>query len=499
MAEIIIITYGQPQLEEQCVESVKKCTNLEKHTLTIVNNHVRDKNLGALWNELIGAGKEEFICLLNSDTIVEPDWLDKLVKCAEKCEADAVGPTTDHCGYRYQMVSRGNFVKEVDQLSGFCLLLRRASWQRAGGFREDAPFYGQESNLLRRLRQKVLCGSVFVHHEAGASVRASQRQEEERALSLYWWPRNTKFNWKNRVAVLGSPESPFPLWRGISQAMVEFQREGMAAQHFDQRKVTTEELQKFNPTVVITVSQRWDVIVRCAGVLQSFSVPKACWFNDLRGGGRAGALSGFDWTFLCFRDSPQYPWSEWERLSRSKIGYMPQGSIISTEIKPMRPEWNLIFIGGTMGGEFHSDRQYATSQLRAHVINEIDREKRIEIEKKSRTLYRHSRFVLSMSPIVPGYSSIRLYNIMAYGGLALVARFPGMEKMFTHEKHLLSWKNVSDAQSLMNKWIAREKECETIRRRGWRLQQAKHTVTARLMNMVANMTTSDHTFWGEAS
>ncbi len=498
MVEIIIVTYGQPKLETRCEESVKKFTDLNRHKLTVVNNFVRDKNLGALWNELIEVSTEEFVCLLNSDTVVEANWLEKLTKCMQEKDAEAVGPVTDHCGYGYQMRPRGDFCKEVEQLSGFCLLLRRAAWLRAGGFREDAPFYGQESNLLRRLRRKVLCGSVFVHHEAGASVKASGRKEEEHALSRYWWPRNTKFNWKNRLAILGSPGSPFPLWHGINQAVVEFRREGMTAKHFDQVAVTQDELREFDPTAIITVSQRWDKLLKTAQLLQPFKVPRACWFNDLRGGGQAHMLRGFDRAFLCFRDSPKFPWSEWERFSGAKISYMPQGSVISTELKPLNIERDLVFIGGKQNPHFHAERKHAIYQLQAYVVNETVRERRIEVEKRSQSLYRQSKFVLSMSPIVPGYTSIRLYNIMAYGGLALTAKFPGLEKMFTHEKHLLAWKNLEEAQHLMDAWKKRDAECEKIRRRAWRFQQAKHTVGSRLMNMVANLTTSDQTFWGEA-
>ena len=494
-ADIIIVTYGQPDIETRCVESVKKYTDLNKHGLVVVDNFVRDKNLGALWNELIEKCDRDFICLLNSDTVVEPEWLEKLIACAIECEADAVGPMTNHCGIGHQVGPRGSFYREVSQLSGFCMLMRRSSWLRANGFREDAPFYGQESNLLRRLRHKVLCGRVFVHHEAGASVKASQRAEEERALSRYWWPKNTEFNWKNRLAILGSPTSPFPLWVGINQAVKEFGREGMAAKHFDVTTVTANELREFNPTVVIVVSQRWDRCALSATLLQPFKVPRACWFNDLRPGDYADRLHGFDRVFLCFKNAPAYSWDMWRKRSNALISYMPQGSVISTELAPLKIERNLIFIGG----KYNQQRRDAVHHLQAFVLNEDKREKRMEVEKQSQLLYRQSRYVLSISANVPGYTSIRLYNIMAYGGLALTSRFSGVEQMFTHGKHMLIWKTLDHAVDLMNTWRRNEIECEVMRKRAWRLQQAKHTVSSRLMNMVANLTTTDQTFWGEGN
>lgn len=499
-AEVIIVTYGQPKVEALCIASVKKHTKLGNHRLTVVDNFTRDKNLGALWNELIENSTADFICLLNSDTVVEGEWLEKLVRCAVESGADAVGPTTDHCGYTVQMVVRNDFYKQVKQLSGFCLLLRRSSWLEAGGFREDAPFYGQESNLLRRLGRKVLCGSVFVHHEAGASVKASGRAQEERDLSAHWWPRNTKFNWKNRLAILGAPESPFPLWTGINQAVREFAREGMAARHFDGYKTTENELREFNPTVAILVSQRWSNIAACAKLLQPFDIPKAFWYNDLRRAEmQTDLLRGFNRAFLCFRDSPEYPWADWQHDNGVKVSYMPQGSVVSTELMSLSVENELVFIGGSSRDcKFHGERASAIHYLQARAINCGDRNGRMIVEQRSPTIYRRNRFVLSMSLPVPGYTSIRLYNIMAYGGLPLVSNFPGLERMFDHERHVLRWSNLEEAADLMGNWRNHESECEVIRKRAWRLQQAKHTVGSRLMNMVANLTTSDQTFWGEA-
>ena len=148
-AEIIVITYGQPKLEQRCLDSVKKHTNLKRHTLTVFDNWELDWNLGALWNQLITASTNRYICLLNSDTEVEEGWLDKLLETAEELQADAVGPVTNKCGVGFQMQPKSQFKtdKQVETLSGFCLLLRKAAWERVKGFCEDFPFYGGKRNF----------------------------------------------------------------------------------------------------------------------------------------------------------------------------------------------------------------------------------------------------------------------------------------------------------------------------------------------------------------
>lgn len=495
-AEIIVVRYNQLELEERCLASVREHTNLNEHGLTVVDNYTRDKNLGALWNDLIAKSTHEFVCLLNSDTVVEAGWLQKLIACAHNTNAGAVGPMTDHCGTPQQKGTRGDGIVDVKYLSGFCLLLRRSAWVAAKGFREDAPFYGQESNLLTRVKRKVVCQNVFIHHEAGASVKAEGRATEEREISREWWRHNADFNWKTRVAILGTPSSPFPLWKGINQAVVEFEREGMAIRHFDST-VGRDVLEVFRPDVILLVSQRWNTISQCAKLIGPIKARKGIWFNDLRDGKEAGVLHGaFKKIFLCFKDSEAFPWKTWRDLSGGRIHYMPQGSVINTELEPLDIQGDVVFIGGLGNSVFHCGRSAVVQSLKAKVLNSIERPQRIRIEEQSRTEYRRARFSLAMSPVATAYNSIRLYNIMAYGGLALVARFPEIERLFRENEHFIGWSNLGEAREAIEAWRDRPEECERIRKRAWRYQQAKHTVANRIQNMITNLTTEDQSFWG---
>ena len=67
--EILVVRYGQPELEARCIESVRRHTDLVHHKLTVFDNFKRDKQLGALWNEVIARSEAEWILLLNSDTV----------------------------------------------------------------------------------------------------------------------------------------------------------------------------------------------------------------------------------------------------------------------------------------------------------------------------------------------------------------------------------------------------------------------------------------------
>lgn len=499
-AEICIVRYGQPQLEERCLDSVRRHTDLNRHALTVVDNFGRDRNLGSLWNLLIGASPAEFVCLLNSDTEVEPGWLDNLIAAARHTGADAVGPMSDVVGWALQRGGKSSGLSQTTQLSGFCVLLRREAWERAKGFREDFTFYGQESNFMRRIGLKIVHHGVFVRHVGGASVGAAGRKSEEKKLRDEFWRRNSDFDWSRRLAVLGlGPGVPGPLWRGVDEAIVEMDREGMTARHFDTRTVTAEELREFNPSVVITMSGSGR-LHRCPELFGGLQAPRGLWFNDLRraeDGDTEAWRGAFNRLFLCFDDGPEHPWSAWERAAGCPVSYMPQGSRINPELEPLDIQRELVFVGGVSNPRYHAYRGALLRDLGADHRNAPMRTpERLQIEAETPKLYRRSRFVLATSPKQPGYTSLRLYNILAYGGLALVDQFPGRERLFADEEHVLAFSTVDEARSVMSEWAARPGECERIRKRGWRLQQARHTVLRRLMNIVSSLTTPDQEFWG---
>jgi len=302
-ATIIMVRYRQPEMENRCIESVKRHTDLNVHRFLVADNSKTDKNLGALWNDLIAGVTTTYVMLLNSDTVVEPGWLDKLIATAEETGADAVGPMTDKCGIAFQMghVTKSKAIRSVPTLSGFCVLIRRSSWHRAGGFREDFPFYGQESNLMDRFNLKVLRRDVFVHHEAGGSLLAEGRAEERGYTDVYL--KNREIDWHGtRLLVIGSsPNNEFPLWRGIDQAMVEFGRQGMYCRH-----VPIDEPQDWlehDPTHVIMVTNKHVHVGRLKAYIDRLPGLKALWFNDLRTGHDKGIMAGiFHQVFLCWRD-----------------------------------------------------------------------------------------------------------------------------------------------------------------------------------------------------
>ena len=195
MIDIIIVKYNYKKLEDQCVKSILENTTGNYH-LTIYDNYPENHNLGQLWNRLIENSDADYICLLNSDTIVTEGWLDELMKTFSVVDnVGVVGPSTDHAR-NHQTQNRTepyiDYGKEYPDwmLGGFCLIFPKSVWEKAGGFDPNFGFYGQEVGFIYKVQQvgfkQVWCTKSFVYHVGSASAKKAEiagefNETEERA------------------------------------------------------------------------------------------------------------------------------------------------------------------------------------------------------------------------------------------------------------------------------------------------------------------------------
>ncbi len=157
-----------------------------------------------------------FILLLNSDTIVSPGWLDRLIACADSDPAiGLVGPLSNTASYQSIPAlsaggdwaenplpagwaidgwaaalaeNSGRLYPEMALLNGFCLLIRWEVIDAIGYFDEDAfgPGYGEENDYCLRARaagwRLALADDAYVFHAQSRSYSHSRRRElSERA------------------------------------------------------------------------------------------------------------------------------------------------------------------------------------------------------------------------------------------------------------------------------------------------------------------------------
>lgn len=191
MTEIILIRYKMRQMENDCIKSI--LDNTSHYHLTVYDNEDKNINLGSLWNTLISRSTADTICLLNTDTLVEPHWLSKL----EEILIDgvgAVGPVTNEAkNSQKQNKGTGVFpLPREEMLSGFCILFFKKVWEEAGGFPEDFGFYGQETAMMKKVQNlgytQLVRRDVYVHHYGSATAKAmgmNLEGERQKGRTLY--------------------------------------------------------------------------------------------------------------------------------------------------------------------------------------------------------------------------------------------------------------------------------------------------------------------------
>jgi GT2 family glycosyltransferase/glycosyltransferase involved in cell wall biosynthesis len=167
-------------------------------------------------NQGLAHSSADYVVLLNSDTIVTPQWLDRMVACIESDpRIGMVGPLSNTASWQSipdvesggdwasnplppdispddmgGLVARysGRIYPPMPFLNGFCLLLRRELLQEVGNLDEEnfGLGYGEEDDLALRARnagwQLALADDAYVYHAQSRSYSNDARKQlSERA------------------------------------------------------------------------------------------------------------------------------------------------------------------------------------------------------------------------------------------------------------------------------------------------------------------------------
>ncbi|MGB5097264.1 MAG: glycosyltransferase [Porticoccaceae bacterium] len=222
LIDIVVPVYRDLEVTRRCLESVLASRCVADFELIVVDDASPEPALSAWLDEVAAAGRITlhrnpenlgFVAtvnramalhpvrdavLLNSDTEVAGNWLDRLLACAATDPRIAtVTPFSNNgsiCSYPNMLEANslpaGWPLAELDALFatvntgqcldlptgvGFCMYVRRACWTDLDGFDLDrfSRGYGEETDFCMRAAKagwrNVLCADVFVFHEGSVS------------------------------------------------------------------------------------------------------------------------------------------------------------------------------------------------------------------------------------------------------------------------------------------------------------------------------------------
>ncbi len=224
MTSIIIPTKNGLGLLRACIASIKQYTNAAETPYEIIVADDRSTDGTPEWcmaeripfvrlavsqgfpaacNRGMRMAAGEQLLLLNNDTIVTRDWLrNLLIALYSTPEVGIVGPTTNYASGSQQVVypfadlaefqhiaaelNRSDPAKWVPALRiiGFCLLMRRSVYERAGELDERfSPGHYEDDDYCLRARMLGfglrICRDVYIYHAGSASFKLGRADELE--------------------------------------------------------------------------------------------------------------------------------------------------------------------------------------------------------------------------------------------------------------------------------------------------------------------------------
>ena len=227
--DIIIPIYNAYDEVVRCIESIKKWTDLEKNRLILVNDNSPDERIKTFLDQLkltntivihnennkgfsaninIGMAQSDQndVILLNSDTVVTQNWIEKLVKCAYSDKAIAtVTPlsnnatlcsvpdflqenkvpdeyTVDEYAELIERISLRKY-PEIPVAHGFCMYVKREVIDKIGNFDAETfgRGYGEETDFCFRAIEvgyhHVMCDDTFILHTGTSSFVSEEKRK----------------------------------------------------------------------------------------------------------------------------------------------------------------------------------------------------------------------------------------------------------------------------------------------------------------------------------
>ena len=258
---VIIPVYRGAAETKRCIESVIHSNNLTPHEIIIINDcspesevdallasyegkysHVQilknDTNLGFVLtvNRGMRLAGEADVILLNSDTEVANNWLDRLIRQAYA--DDTIGTVTPFSNnaticnypdiYGWSLLPVGETVSSLDKACssanagraidiptavGFCMYIKHSCLADVGLFDENAfgKGYGEENDFSLRAASKgwrhILATDIFVFHEGEISFSESASAKKTHAMKVI---RGRYPNYENTIFSHVRQNSAYP-------------------------------------------------------------------------------------------------------------------------------------------------------------------------------------------------------------------------------------------------------------------------------------------------
>lgn len=216
MIDLIIISYAKDeslkQLTNNCLISLLESEEIGTFNIIIVESnplvrydlgetiHINEPfNYNKFGNTGIKLGSAEYVCLCNNDLIFHKGWASELIKndlpsMSPKCPKNPLQWNLNkiHLGFETNK-----------HISGWCLFLKRHSWESIGGFDEDFEFWCADDSYREQLKKHninhYLIATSLVTHLGHQTIEESTPEE----IKFFTFEQVKKYNKKYNRNLFG--------------------------------------------------------------------------------------------------------------------------------------------------------------------------------------------------------------------------------------------------------------------------------------------------------
>lgn len=254
LVDIVLCVHNALEDVKECLNSVIRHTKVDYRLLIVddgsqaetrdfLKSWVQEHSVATLFrNETargytkaanigLRASKGDYVILLNSDTIVTPGWIEKLIECAtSRKDIGIVGPLSNCASWQsipeifdknggwminnlpegYSLEMFNKIVTNVSEktfpcvsfVNGFCYMIKRAVIDAIGWLDEESfPYgYGEENDFSIRARKAgfklAIADHAYVYHSKSRSFGHERRQELSKQGSAAFKSKHPDINVK---------------------------------------------------------------------------------------------------------------------------------------------------------------------------------------------------------------------------------------------------------------------------------------------------------------
>lgn len=261
---IIIISYNTKDILDACIESIKNSKTKYPYEIIVVDNNSYDDSVTMLEekypdvklvknkeNKLFAIANNqgaklasgEYLFLLNSDTIVYDDNIDRLINYFDSLDRDVVCIGPKILNYDKSLQAQGmhdsslwstfcfyfkinkilpaslgrkllppatyswnsDIPHEVGWVTGCAMMIRREEYMQLGGLNENLEFYGEEPEFSYRAKKNGYLTYYYpnaeIIHLGGYSTPKRKNTKEEQEISLRRYTKLVKLTVGYRYAI----------------------------------------------------------------------------------------------------------------------------------------------------------------------------------------------------------------------------------------------------------------------------------------------------------